>query len=85
MKGKFDFILEDAIFEVRQKTYKDIVALINPNGTLILDDGHYITHRRITKNIINTYKFVEYDIKDLTIDEFGRYGMLMSKNKELWK
>lgn len=80
MNGEFDFILEDAKLSLRISTFPEMFDLLNDDGTILWNDGHYKTHRDILEANKEKFKYIE-DIEYITKDSYGRYGLLSSNVK----
>jgi len=78
-RATFDLVLHDlGNIETRKGTLKDVVTLANSNGVIILDDVHFKAYRGHIRWLLKESKISYRTLKDFTIDEFGRYSMLLT-------
>lgn len=81
---KFNFILEDARFNVRTSTYKKLISFIDEDGFILWDDANNNTHKSIIKECCDKLKFIRYEeTKAETTDNFKRFSMLTARKENL--
>ena len=78
---RFDFILEDAKFELRITTYNQFIKLINADGVILWDDANHNSHKPIILSCAKELGFKVIDIKNLTVDKFGRCSTLTTNRQ----
>ena len=81
----FDFILEDASTNLRVQTTNEMISLLKEDGIVLFDDCHYaVTHVPIIKKHKIEQEMFEYDIKELTIDSYTRFGTFLTRKDIDW-
>lgn len=74
----FDCILHDLNFvEVRINYVSKLLTKLSPDGILILDDMHKPDYRNEVLRKLEREPFNIYDLREITLDSFGRYSMLV--------
>ena len=77
-KRKYDFILYDLDNTSKRHTrLKYVLSLLSKNGLLIIDDVHNTEYRNEVISIVSKSKKNITFIKDITIDEYGRYAAIV--------
>ena len=80
LKNYFDLILLDLNFvDVRKEYLNFSMNLLSKNGLLIVDDVHKVEFLREVKKAAKTNKFKLFNIKNQTLDSFGRFAILLKK------
>jgi len=73
----FDCILHDLNFvEVRINHVSTLLSKLSTHGVLILDDMHKPDYRFEVLTKMEKEPFDIYDLRELTLDSFGRYSMI---------
>ena len=76
----FDCILHDMNFvEVRINYVSTLLTKLSDNGILILDDMHKPDYRIDVLKKLEHEPFNIYDVREQTLDSFGRYSMIVTK------
>lgn len=76
---KFDFILEDAKKYLRVKTPNELTSFIKEDGMILWDDAK--VHSGLIGNQCMKKAMYMYNIKHLTLDDYGRYAALTTKRE----
>jgi hypothetical protein len=78
--SNFECIVHDLNFvEERIKHVTRLLSLLSSKGILILDDMHKPDYRHQVLHKLKTEPFDVYELRELTIDSFGRYAMIASR------
>lgn len=80
LRNKFDFVFYD-YGDIETRIYYFETALHLCNYAIYLDDYHISFYRDYISSRIKGIEIV--NLKDKTLDEFGRYGALLIKDKRM--
>ena len=80
---KFDLVSYDlGRMPVRRKELAQAFHLAKPEtGIIILDDVHKGGYREYAKSVIDERGYEMIDLRDLTLDQYGRHSWLVRKGK----
>lgn len=79
---RFDLILHDlGNPETRIRTLPAVMKATHNGSMVVFDDVHKITIRETLANRLKERSFTFYDLKEITLDEYGRYSWLAVKER----
>lgn len=79
-ESEFDCIFHDLNFvEVRINYVSELLARLKPGGLLILDDVHKREYLMVVLERLTRQSGVLYDLKPMTLDQFGRYAIVFKR------
>jgi len=80
LDGHFDLVLLDLNYvDVRRDYISYAGQLLSANGAVIVDDVHKVQFLREVKRVAAAEKLCLFNIKKTTVDEFGRFSILMKR------
>lgn len=78
LNGFFDLVLLDLNFVEKRKLYISYsLDLTKEDGVTIIDDVHKVEFLREVKKRAKAHDSVLFDLKEKTIDSFGRFAILL--------
>ncbi len=78
-RGQFDLVFHDmGSMPTRVRTFDKAISLARPGGAIVLDDVHKRKkYRLFVAETLKKANLDYYDLKNLLLDEFGRYAWLV--------
>lgn len=75
---KFDLILHDlGKVPFRQKAFDEVVARLDKNGIILLDDVHKLDYAKYLVNRVESLPWQLYSAKKYTYDQYRRYSAIL--------